>query len=43
MRLSIHEEHNKDSDLINNPVKLKIHHIEIINMIIIMIGNSYGI
>jgi hypothetical protein len=29
MHLSIHQEHNKGSDLINNPIKLIIHHIGI--------------
>jgi hypothetical protein len=26
MHISIYQEHNKDSDLINHPLKLKIHH-----------------
>jgi hypothetical protein len=30
MHLLIYQEHNKGSDLINHPIKLRIHHIEII-------------
>ena len=43
MHLLIHQEHNKDSDLIDHPIKQKIHHIGITNMAIITIGSSYGI
>jgi hypothetical protein len=43
MYLSIHHEDNKDSDLINHPIKLKIHHIGITNMSIVMIDSSYDI
>jgi hypothetical protein len=30
MHISIHQEYNKGSDLINHPIKLRIHHIGII-------------
>jgi hypothetical protein len=41
--ICIHKKYNKDLNLKNHLIKLKIHHIGIINMVIIIIGSSYDI
>ena len=41
--LLIHQEHNKDSNLIDHPIKHKIHHIGITNMHHNHVGSPCGI